>query len=61
MKLGSSDVRNKEGDVMDINDWFLLVLVLGVGVLVGIIIAPDPCMTPPGGFPPPFKHPGIGG
>lgn len=54
-------MHNKEGDAMAINDWFLLVLVLGVGVLVGIIIAPDPCMSPPGGFPQPFKHPGIGG
>lgn len=61
MKLGSSDVHDKEGNVMRITEWLLLIIVLIVGTLVGIIIAPDPCMSPPGGFPPPFKHPGIGG
>lgn len=46
---------------MRITEWLLLIIVLIVGTLVGIIIAPDPCMSPPGGFPQPFTHPGIGG
>ena len=46
---------------MRITEWLLLIIVLIVGALVGIIIAPDPCMSPPGGFPQPFTHPGIGG
>jgi hypothetical protein len=46
---------------MDKWDMLLILIVLLVGVITGLAIAPEPCSYPPFPRNVPFEQPGIGG